>query len=280
MKKINFAYFGTPQFSTFVLGELIDAGYTPSVIITTPDKPAGRGLGLTQSPVKKFAVKYSIPVLQPEKFDVDFLNQLQNLNLDLFIVAAYGKIIPESILSISKYPPLNVHPSLLPRYRGTSPVESQILADEKDIGVTIIQMDKEMDHGPVIAQERIEIQDWPISRDLLNQILWARGGQLLSQVLPKQMGGDTKIIVQDHTQATFTKKIHKEDGLLDLSNIGRKNFLKYLAYEGWPGTFFFHNGKRVKITKAKLENDSFIIERVIPEGKKEMDYLEFLRNAK
>ncbi len=278
MKNISFAFFGTPEFSLFVLEEIISAGYSPSLIITTPDKPAGRGLEISESPVKKFAIENNIPVLQPEKLDEKFIKELEERNLESFIVAAYGKLIPESVLSIAKYRALNVHPSLLPRYRGTSPVESQILADEKDVGVTVIEMDKEMDHGPIVVNEHIDIPNWPVSRDTLNHILWKKGGQILSQVIPKWLEGKIQTVKQNHEDATFTKKIHKEDGLIDISKQGKENFLKYLAYEGWPGVFFFKNGKRIKITRVRYENDSFIIERVIPEGKKEVSYDEFLKS--
>jgi methionyl-tRNA formyltransferase len=278
MKENKFAFFGTPEFSTFVLDEMISSGLVPSLVVTTPDKPAGRGLEITQSPVKEFAIRNNIAVLQPSKFDTDFITKIKEYNLDTFVVAAYGKIIPESILSLTNHPPLNVHPSLLPRYRGTSPVESQILSDEKDIGVSIIQMDKEMDHGPIIAQEKIEISNWPISRNDLNNILWRKGGQLISNIFSKFIEGKIEKKDQNHDNATFTKKISKEDGLIDITKSGKENYLKYLAYEGWPGTYFFKNNKRIKITKAKYENDSFIIERVIPEGKKEISYPDFLNS--
>lgn len=275
---INFAFFGTPEFSTYVLEELYSRGFIPCLIVTTPDKPAGRGLELRESPVKKFAITHKIEILQPEKLDTEFANKIKEYNLDFFVVAAYGKIIPESILSSTKYPPLNVHPSLLPRYRGTSPVESQILENEKDIGVSVIQMDKEMDHGPIVSQEKISIENWPIERDELNNILWRRGGELLSTIIPRWVKKEIKITEQDHQKATFTKKINKEDGLINISESGIKNYLKYLAYQGWPGIYFFKNEKRIKITKAKYEDNSFIVERVIPEGKKEVSYTDFLNS--
>ena len=280
-KNPTFAFFGTPEFATLVLKQLIVEGFSPALVVTTPDKPAGRGLALTPSPVKQFAVNEHIPVLQPEKLDSAFIATLQEKNIELIITAAFGKILPDSLLAVGKYPPLNVHPSLLPKYRGTSPVESQILADEQDVGVSVIHMDAEMDHGPIVAQKKVVIQNWPISRDALNEILWTEGGRLVAEILPSWIEGNSKETPQDHTEATITKKISKTDGLINQADPDREKYLKYLAYEGWPGTYFFieKNGKqlRIKITDAEFADGQFIIKKVIPEGKKEMEYKDFVK---
>ncbi len=273
MTPIKFAYFGTPSFSTLVLDELAAQGYTPALIVTTPDRPAGRGLALTASPVKEWALAHNINILQPEKFDAVVIAELTAGNFDVFIVAAYGKILPQAVLDIPRLGGLNVHPSLLPRYRGMSPVESQILADEKEIGVSVILMDAHMDHGPVVAQEKITIDNWPLSRNVLNELLWRSGGHLLATTLPSYAAGTLTPTPQDHSQATTTKKITKEDGLVELSkeNVWI-NYLKYLAYEGWPGVYFFQDGERIKITKARFEHEDFVIERIIRAGKGEEPY--------
>lgn len=283
---MNIAFFGTPEFSTFVIEELITGGYTPSLIITTPDRPAGRGLDIIQSPVKKFALVHNIEVVQPEKLDEEFISDLKQRDLDLIVVAAYGKILPSSVLSVAKHPALNVHPSLLPKYRGTSPIESQILAGEEHIGVTVIEMDEKMDHGPILAQEQIEIVD--NSRDGLNNVLWHKGGQLLTQIIPKWISGEITGTIQDHDQATFTKKISKEDGELKLTDDGITNDRKYRAYFGWPGSYFFDNGKRIKITKAHLADGPaspsgagkhFVIDEIIPENGKRMSWKQYQKRV-
>ncbi len=266
---LRFAYFGTPQFSTFVLDELTTAGLIPTIIVTTPDKPAGRGLAPTESPVKRWAVAHNIPLLQPEIFNEMTIATLRNAGCDTAVVAAYGKILPASILALFPGRAYNVHPSLLPRYRGTSPVESQILADEPHVGVSVILMDEEMDHGPIMMQEEIPQPNWPVSRSVLNERLWHAGGRLLARVLTDGM---PEPHAQNHTQATFTKKIRREDGELNLASSGRENYLKYLAYEGWPGTYFFKDDVRYKITKASFQKGHFVVERVIPEGKREMGW--------
>ncbi len=279
---MKIAFFGTPEFSTFVLNELLTAGYTPTVIVTTPDKPAGRGLELQESPVKRFAVTHHIPVLQPEKLDATFISELKEKDIDLLIVAAYGKILPSSLLLIGKYPPLNVHPSLLPKYRGTSPVESQILAGEKNIGVTIIEMDEKMDHGPIVAQELVGTSEHS-SRDELNKSLWQKGGTLLATIIPEWVNGTAAKKVQDEPQATFTKKMVKEDGEISLDDDPTALDRKWRAYQPWPGLYFFKDGKRIKITKAHFENGlpaqagKFIIDEVIPENGKKMPFKDLSR---
>ena len=155
-------------------------------------------------------------------------------------------------------------------------MESQILADETDRGVSIILMDEKMDHGPIVAQEKATIPNWPINRNSANEFFWKIGGKLLAHTLPDWLTGSLALAVQDESQATVTKKIVKEDGELDLAAPARANYLKYLAYDGWPGTYFFDaKGKRVKITAASFKNGQFFIERVIPEGKREMNYIDF-----
>ena len=274
----KFVYFGTPSFSTLVLDALAEAGYAPSLIVTSPDRPAGRGLALTESPVKKWALAHGIEVLQPEMFDDDVIARLATLQEDFAVVAAYGKILPKRVLDLFPKGALNVHPSLLPRYRGTSPVESQILADETEIGVSVILMDEKMDHGPLVAQEKLAIAGWPIDRNAANDIFWKAGGKLLADTLPRWLTGEVVPTPQDEACATVTRKTQKEDGLVDLAAPARTNYLKYLAYQGWPGTYLMHEEKRIKITSASFKNGEFVIERVIPEGKREMAYADFRKN--
>lgn len=267
-----FIYFGTPDFSIFVLDALAESGFIPAGIVTAPDKPAGRGLAITESPVKKWALERQIQVFQPESFTEVDIENLAAAGAEYAVVAAYGKILPKRVLDLFPRGALNVHPSLLPRYRGTSPVESQILADETETGVSVIQMDDKMDHGPIVAQKKISIPGWPMDRNTANEIFWKAGGILLTHILPSWLTNSKELKVQNESLATITKKITKEDGELDTNAPARGNYLKYLAYDGWPGTYFFENGKRMKITKASLVNGKFIVERVIPEGKRETAY--------
>lgn len=285
-KNSRIAFFGTPQFAVTILEKLKEAGIVPALIVTSPDKPAGRGLAMTPPPVKEWAIAEDVSYIQPKtlKGDDPEKDVLINSDWDLFIVAAYGKILPAEILNLPHGGTLNVHPSLLPRFRGASPIESQILADEKVVGVSIMLMDEEMDHGPVVAAIEITPDPWPLPASSLEALLAEEGGNLLAEVIPlwKEEGDATlKIEPQQHDVATFTAKIKKEDGCIVLGDDPYANYLKFCAYDQWPGTYFFHehHGKqiRVKITEAAYERGSFTPLRVIPEGKKEMDYQDFIR---
>lgn len=276
---IKFAFFGSSRFSVIVLEEMEKLGFIPSCIVTTPDKPQGRKMILTPNVVKTWGIQKNIKVFDPAKNDAQFLETLKKENLEIFIVASYGKILSKSLIEIPPHKTLNIHPSLLPKYRGASPLPSVILADDKNTGVTIMRMDEEMDHGPIIGRKEIRINDWPIYEDFEERMA-REGADLLVSILPDWIAGKIQEKPQDHEAATFTKKIAKEDGLLDLSADPYLNFRKIQAYHAWPGSYFFieHNTKRlrVKITKASFQENILTIEKVIPEGSKEMSYKDFL----
>lgn len=284
MKNLNpkIAFFGSSLFSVIVLDKLKEAGITLTCIVTIPDKPKGRRLVLTPTEAKIWAEKNEVSVLTPEKLDDVFCETLKSTGCDLFIVASYGKIIPQKVLDIPAHKTLNVHPSLLPLLRGATPLETAILEDMHETGVTIMRMDAQMDHGPIVAQEKVHIANWPLSAEALGRLLGAVGGTLLSKIIPDWISGKIRETEQDHTQATFTKKILKEDGLVDLAGDARKNYLKFNAHKGWPTSYFFTDvsGKntRIIITDAEYKDNTFVIKKIIPEGKKEIAYSEFLKN--
>ncbi len=278
---IRFAFFGTPKFGEAVLNELEKAGFLPSLVITAKDKAQGRKMQITPPPVKVWAKARGIPVLQPTNLsDSDFLQQLKATNYKLFIVASYGKIIPKEILDIPEFGSLNVHPSLLPKLRGASPIESVIL-EEENTGVSIMLIDEKMDHGDVIVQKKIETEEWPPYFEDLENTLAKEGGILLAETIPLWLSGKVKAQEQDHSKATFTKKIKKEDGLIDLRDSAEKNLRKIRAFSEWPGSYFFieHKGKktRVIVKKAHISEGKLVIDKVLPEGKKEMSAEEFRR---
>jgi len=290
MKKndIKSVFFGTSRFSVLVLEELKNAGLLPVLIVTAPDTKQGRKLILTPPPSKVWAEEEGIDYVQPEHIDENFISELQNTDWDIFFTASYGKILPQKLLDIPTHGSLNVHPSLLPKYRGSSPIHSNILADDRETGITIMLMDDKLDHGPIVTQARIEIDenDWPMYAYDLEELLGVEGGKLLAEITIPWMNGEIKPSVQIEEEATFTKKISKENGELDLENgNGREHFLKMHAYGEWPGIYFFtkRNAEqsekriRVKITNASYINNEFKILSVIPEGKKEMLYEDFLR---
>ncbi len=302
---MKFAFFGTSRFSVITLDSLKSKGLLPEFIVTTTDKPQGRKMLITPPPAKVWAQENNIPVYQftslrnadknTDKVDAyQILKDLQEKNfIDAYIVASYGLIIPDNILSIPPKQSLNIHPSLLPLYRGASPLQSSILDDQKETGVTIILMDKEMDHGPIVAQQKINMafdHAWPLNEEHLESILAEAGASLLAESLPSYIEGNIKPTEQDHVAATYTKKFSKQDGLIDLASLNtpeeaHKALLKVYAFHQWPGTFMMykHNTKdgekeiRVKIIEAEVVEGKFIPTQVVPEGSKQMSYTDFLR---
>lgn len=273
--KINFVFFGTPEVASKTLEILKQSNYLPSLIVTSIDKPQGRKMLVTPSPVKVWASENNIPILQPEKIDENFIDKIGQLNFDLSIVVAYGKILPEELINLPKRGTLNIHYSLLPRYRGASPVESALLNGDSTTGVSIQKMVYKLDSGPVVANQSIEIPLEDNKQDLRNKLIEI-GGNLLINILPDYLENKLNEIPQNESAATFCHKIKKEDGEIKIDGNDLENYNRYRAFFGWPGVFFFkeiNNKKtRFKITKAKYENNKFIIEKVIPEGKKEIDY--------
>lgn len=278
--RINWAFFGTSSFSVLVLEELKNKGFVPNLIVTTEDKPKGRKLILSPSEVKIWSEKEGIDFIQPKSLKTDEVySKLSTLNLELFIVASYGKIIPQNILDIPPHKTLNIHPSLLPKLRGASPIQSAILG-EKETGVTIIRLDAEMDHGPIIAQQKITIVEWPPYAENLEEISAKMGAELLANVLPFWIEGKVSEKEQNHSQATYCKKIQKSDGELNLNDSPLINLRKIRAYHIWPGAYFIENNKRIIVKQAHVENNELILDRVIPEGKKEMGYKDYLNGKK
>jgi methionyl-tRNA formyltransferase len=275
----SFVFFGTPEFAVIVLDELKKRGFVPSLIVTASDKPRGRKLLLTPPPAKIWAEKNSIPYIQPEKLS-PLPEQLMTDVADLYMIAAYGKIIPKSVLALPRHGTLNVHPSLLPAFRGSSPIQSAILTADTT-GTTIMLVDEELDHGPIIAQEKLDIS-MPIARLALEEKLARLGGRLLAEIIPKWIVGKITPLEQAHATATYTKKIAKEDGMFELSDVEKNPkmlYRKFSAYEGWPSLYFFIpvGGKKTRIIvkDAVFENDTFIIKKVLPEGKTLISWDEF-----
>jgi methionyl-tRNA formyltransferase len=258
--KIDWIFFGTDEFAVGVLAELKARGLTPRLIITAPDRPAGRGLKLTPPPVKVWAEENNLP------YQTDWPNQAS----DLFVVASYGQILKADVLALARHGTLNVHPSLLPHYRGAAPIQSAILNGDEETAVSIMLLDEEMDHGPLLKTQKLNIkeQNYLELRDELAKL----GGELLAELMPKWLAGEVKARPQDHALATYTKKIKKEDGEIKLTDDPKLNWRKFRAYQPWPGTYFFENGQRLKITAAEFTGGRFVIKKVIPEGGREINY--------
>lgn len=262
------AFFGTPRFAQIVLEELIKSPYKPSVVVTAADAKVGRGRKLKSSPVKQTAEGNQIDVLQPTKLST------LTFDFDLGILVAYGKILPKEILEIPKHGFINIHPSLLPKYHGPSPIQSAILSGDNKTGVSIMLLDEEVDHGPLLAQKEIDID--PVdTHDTLAEKLAREGAKLLLQTLPDYLDGNLKPTPQNHTKATFTEHIQKRDGFIHPQNPPNRKIVGRMirAYFPWP-TVWTHlrqgSGGQAKLIK-------FLPGGLIqPEGKRPMTKKEFL----
>ena len=281
---VKFAFFGTPEPSAIILEHLKNSGFIPSLIITGEDQPKGRDLVLTSPEVKVWAEENGIAYIQPKTLrDKEVIGSIKKYgDFDFFVLVVYGKILPKEILDIPKRGIINVHPSLLPKLRGPSPIKGAILS-QFETGTTIMKLDSEVDHGPILAQKKVI--SWKIPNDIpyekdLEKMLAEEGGKLLAETLPKWIDGKVKETEQDHSNATFTKKIEKSEGELDLNEPALTNLRKIRAFHRWPTAYFFRNGKRIIVKRAHIENDELILDKVIPEGKKEMSYSDFLKGQK
>jgi len=280
---LNIAFFGTPELARIVLEELAQAGIRPTLVVTNPDALVGRQAVMTAPPAKVWALENDIPVIQPASLrDATTLLEFTSQPWDLFIVAAYGKLIPQWLLDIPTHGTLNVHPSLLPKLRGASPIRSAIVQNIRNTGVSIMVLDAELDHGPIVVQMNTEIsaEKWPVPGLILEEGMAHQGGALLASNIPNYISGKLSPVAQNHDEATFCTKIEKRMSELQIDphhlptgSDAYQMLLKIRAYDGWPETFFRHDGKRIKIKHANLAVDStLLITRIVAEGKNEMDW--------
>ena len=280
MKESSFVYFGTPYVAKDTLATLVSRGFVPSLVVSSPDAPQGRGMVLTPSPTKEWATTHNIPVITPDKLTAEIVEEIKSYSPSFGIAVAYGKILPKKLLDAFPLGVLNVHYSLLPKYRGASPVEAALLNNERVTGVSIQKMVPELDAGDVYVSEEVSIDSSETTRELRPRLIQV-GAELLVSMLPSFVNGSLTPTPQDHTEATHAGKINKSEGELSLSDDGEKNWNKYRAYAESPGTYFFleKDGKRmrVKIKTATFQNGVFMPERVVPEGKKEMNYADLVR---
>jgi methionyl-tRNA formyltransferase len=282
---MKFAFFGTPELAVTALVEMETFGVVPSLVVTVPDAPVGRKQVITPPPTKVWAAKRSIPVIQPATLkDKSILTTLTKQEWDFFVVFAYGKIMPECLLNLPKYGTINAHPSLLPKLRGASPIRSTLLTDLQAAGVTIMQMDAELDHGPILFQQPILLEG-PILGSELDNIASLICGDLLVHVMREMVADKITPTEQNHAAATFCTKITKDMAELKINpqellkgEAAQYAYRKVCAFDGWPEAYFIYEEKRIKIKAAHLSNDGqLIIDRIVPEGKKEMDFKNYFK---
>lgn len=252
MKQPRVIFAGTPEFALASLAALVDAGIVPVAVLTQPDRPAGRGKRLTASPVKQFATERDIPVLQPVTLkDDEVVAELAALQPDILIVAAYGLILPQSVLDIPQHGCLNVHASILPRWRGAAPIQAAILAGDDTTGVCLMAMTAGLDCGPVFTVDEITIGAKETAGELHDRLA-ELGGRSLVANLPGILAGDIEPTAQDDDAATYAGKIKKAHAELDWSLEAAELQRRVRAYNPVPGAFFHVDDKRIKCWRAGI----------------------------
>jgi methionyl-tRNA formyltransferase len=247
-------FIGTPDFAVPSLRRLAEAGQAIAAVVTQPDRPAGRGRRLTPPPVKTAAEALGLPVLQPPTLrDTAVLDYLRSFNPEAMVAVAYGQILRQDLLDIAPRGVLNVHPSLLPRHRGASPIAGAILAGDDETGVTIMLMDAGMDSGPILAQRRVPLDD-DATTGALTASLAVLGADLLAETLPRWLAGEIEPQPQDSAQASVTRLIKKEDGAIDWTFPAIEISRRVRAYNPWPGATTSHNGEPLHIWRASPQD--------------------------
>ncbi len=261
-KEKRILYMGCSDFSLPPLQVLAEEGFHLVGVATQPDRPVGRKQKLTPTCVKVLAEELAIPVYEwSDLRNPEVLSEIERIAPELIITSSYGNILPKKIIDYPKYSCLNLHPSILPRWRGASPVASAILAGDKETAISLLQMTEGLDNGPVLASVKLPIED-EYDTPMLTAILADLSADLLLAALPYWLRGLVDVRVQDEAGATYAKKLSREDGLLDFTKSVRDNMNKVRALNPWPGAYTFYQGKRYKIYKASIleENTCF------PEG--------------
>lgn len=289
--KRQIIFFGTPEFAVPALNALHALDFCAiKLVVTQPDKPVGRHHSrLVPCPVKKAANVLGVKVVtprHPERSETPYpaANEAEGYNMkilesaDIGILVAYGKIIPQNLLSAFPLGILNIHPSLLPRYRGSSPIQAAILNQDDATGVTLMKLDDAMDHGPIVAQERIKLRHTETAGEL-HDILAEAGARLLINALPDYLAGKINLQEQDHKEATYTKKLSKEDGRIGWSKPSDEIEAHVRAMNPWPGAWTMWKNKKLIVWKASLHNgeNRLQIEEMQIEGKKRLGFDEFKR---
>jgi methionyl-tRNA formyltransferase len=261
LRVANVIFMGTPDFAVPALQKLI-AHHTVTAVVTQPDRPAGRGKQVQMSPVKQVALAAGIPVLQPEKLRrAEAIAELRQYAADVYVVAAFGQILPQTVLDIPPHGCLNIHASLLPRWRGAAPIQAAIRAGDAESGITIMKMDAGLDTGPMLTKRVL-----PLAPDETGQSLHHKlciiGGDLLIETLPAYLRGEITPQAQDEALMTFAPRIEKEEGRIDWSQPAAQIERTVRAFTPWPGTFTTWDGKLLKVQRAACNlQDSSLMTR-------------------
>ncbi len=302
---MNLIYMGTPEFAAVALKALIGSKHTVSAVVTREDKPKGRNGKPQMSACKELAIEYKIPVFQPKTLkSAEAVREIQKYNPDIIVVAAYGRILPKEILTIPKYGCVNIHASLLPKYRGAAPIQWAILNGEKITGITIMQMDEGLDTGDILMQKEVNIENKETADSLFDK-LSETGAGLITEAIDKIEKGEITPVPQPEESPTpYSRMIVKEDGLIDFTDDAETIERRVRGFNPWPGAFCFMDGSSVKIWDADIVTENSIyspgtvskadktallvqtgkgqlkINSLQLQGKKRMDFDAFLRGCR
>ena len=249
---MKIVYMGTPDFAVPALSALVEAGHEISGVVTQPDSVRDRGKKVKMTPVKEKALELGLKVLQPEKIkkDAAFFEQLKACHPDLIVVAAYGQILPKESLELPKLGCVNIHGSLLPRFRGAAPIQRAILAGDEETGITLMFMEEGLDTGAMIAKRATSIGKKNAQQ--LHDELARMGAELLLETLPKLQAGQIEAVPQDDSKATYAPMISKKDGEIDFQQTPQEIERQVRAFDPWPGAYTNYKGKLFKIWKASV----------------------------
>jgi methionyl-tRNA formyltransferase len=249
---MNLVFAGTPAFAVPTLEKLVEANFHVRLVVTQPDRPRGRGMEMTASPVKQSALRIGIPVLQPEKikFNQEFRAELTSLKPDAIIVVGYGRIIPQWMIDLPPLGNLNVHASLLPKYRGAAPIQWAVASGETVTGVTTMRIDAGLDTGDLLLQSELAIRAGDTAETLTPRLA-AMGADLMIETVHGLRAGTIKPRPQDHAQATLAPILTKEDGRIDFHRPARDIWNRLRGFQPWPGAFTSFRGKSLHIWAAR-----------------------------
>ena len=302
--RMKIVFMGTPDFAVGALEALVEAGHKVVAVVTQPDKPKGRGKEMQQTPVKACALKHNIEVFQPVKIKTpEAVEVLKGYGADLFVVAAFGQILSKEILDMPKFGCVNIHASLLPKYRGAAPIQWAILDGEKETGVTIMQMNEGLDTGDMLTKVIVPIEDTDTGESLFDKLAEA-GAKLLIETIPQIEAGILHPEAQDDSLSTYAKMIKKEMGLIDWKKEAVVLERLVRGMNSWPSAYTHFNGKTLKVWEAGVElkeakaepgtvvevtknsikvqtgQDLLVLKQIQLEGKKRMDVASFLLGYK
>lgn len=255
MKDMNIVFMGSPTFAIPSL-ESLTKKFNVVGVVTQPDKPAGRGKELKPPPIKDVAYKYGIELIQPNRLSEEGVKEkLQSWNPDVIVVVAFGQILRQDLLNLPKYGCINVHGSLLPRWRGAAPIQTAILHGDSITGITIMKMDAGVDTGPILRQKEVEIQRSDTAESL-SIVLSELGATLLVETLSEYLMGNIKPVSQPEIGITYAPTVNKEDGFLDFSKKAIELNRQVRAFYPWPGTFMVINDERIKVISTSVISDT------------------------